>query len=146
MIPGGLRMEVVNYQEPGLARDRVEGGIYVHSTLRQGHTNRGQLLGASAGAGWAAGSTIAWTRYASSGRTTFSLRRIVRDQRGDFQTTGVFDPRSSDVIIAAGAERMKQGRRADIGASVQLMRDLNRNFSTDVSNLNLQLTTRLHPW
>ena len=141
-----LRMELVNYQEPGLARDRVEGGIYVHSTLRQGHTNRGQLLGASAGAGWAAASTIAWTRYVSSGRTTFSLRRIVRDQRGDFQTTGVYDPRTSDVIIAAGAERMRQGRRIDIGVSVQAMRDFNRNFASDVSNLNLQLTTKLHPW
>jgi hypothetical protein len=141
-----LRMELVNYQEPGLARDRVEGGIYVHSTLRQGHTNRGQLLGASAGAGWAAASTIAWTRYAPSSRTTFSLQRIVRDQRGDFQTTGIFDPRSSDVIIAAGVERMRQGRRIDVGLTVQAMRDLNRNFASDVSNLNLQLTTRLHSW
>jgi hypothetical protein len=141
-----LRFEIVNYQAPGLARVRVEGGIYVHSTLRQGHTNRGQLLGASPGAGWAAASTISWTRYSNANRTTATLRRIVRDQRGSFQSTGVFDPRSSDVIVAAGLERMHFGRHADFGATVQAMQDFNRNFSRDVANLNLQFTTRLHPW
>jgi hypothetical protein len=104
------------------------------------------LLGASAGAGWAAASTFAWTSYTSSNRTTVSFRRIVRDQRGDFQTTGVFDPRSNDVILAAGLERMHFGRYADFGGTLQVMRDLNRNFSGDVSNLNLQFQTRLHPW
>ena len=141
-----LRAEIVNYQEPGLARDRVEGGIYVHSTLRQGHTNRGQLLGVSAGAGWAAASTVSWTSYTSANRTTASLRRIVRDQRGDFQTSGVVDPRGTDVIVAAGLERMHFGRRADIGGTLQLMQDFNRNFSKDVGNLNLQVTARLHSW
>jgi hypothetical protein len=141
-----LRGEAVNYQEPGLARDRVEGGIYSHSTLRQGHTNRGQLLGASAGVGWAAASSLSWTRYSSGSKTAATLRRIVRAQRGDFQNTGIVDPRGSDVIVAAGLERMRFGRRADIGASFQLMQDFNRNFSKDAANLNLQLTTRLHPW
>ena len=139
-----LRAELVNYQEPGLARDRVEGGIYYHSTLRQGHTNRGQLLGASPGVGWAAASTLSWTRYSSASRTTATLRRIVRDQRGDFQTTGIIDPHSSDVIVAAGLERMRFGRLVDIGATIQAMQDFNRNFSKDVANLNLQFTARLH--
>jgi hypothetical protein len=141
-----LRFELVNYQEPTVARNRVEGGIYVHSTLRQGHTNRGQLLGASPGAGWAAASTIAWTRYSPASRTTATLRRIVRDQIGDFQITGVVNPRSSDVIVAAGIERMTLGRRLDFGAGAEAMQDLNRNFSKDVPNLNLRLTARLHPW
>jgi hypothetical protein len=141
-----LKGELVNYQKPGLARDRDEAGIYLHSTLRQGHTNRGQLLGASAGAGWAAASSISWTRYAAGSRTSATLRRIVRNQRGDFEITGIVDPRSSDVIVAAGLERMRFGRRADVGAVLQLMQDFNRNFSKDAANLNLQLTTRLHPW
>ena len=50
------------------------------------------------------------------------------------------------MIIAAGVERMRQGRRIDVGLTVQAMRDLNRNFVSDVSSLNLQLTTRLRPW
>jgi hypothetical protein len=141
-----LRGELVNYQEPGLARDRAEAGIYDQEALLQGHTNRGQLLGASPGAGWAAASSIAWTRYSPDSRTTATLRRIVRDQRGNFQVTGIFDPRSSDVIVAAGLERMRFWRRADLGAKVEAMQDFNRNFSHDVPNLNLQITTRLHPW
>jgi hypothetical protein len=141
-----LRFELVNYQEPGIARDRGEGGIYLHATLRQGHTNRGQLLGASPGAGWAAASTVAWTRYSSAVRTTMTFRRIVRDQRGDFQVTGIVDPHGSDVIVAAGLEQMRFGRLVDVGGKVEAMQDFNRNFSKDVPNLNLQLSARLHPW
>jgi hypothetical protein len=141
-----LRAELVNYQEPTIARVRGEGGIYVHSTLRQGHTNRGQLLGASPGAGWAAASTLSWTRYSSAARTTVTMRRIVTDQRGNYQVTGIVDPRSSDVIVATGVERMRLGRRADYGARVEGMQDFNRNFSKDVMNLSLQLSVRLHPW
>jgi len=141
-----VRGELVNYQEPALARVRGEAGVYIHATLRQGHTNRGQLLGASPGAGWAAASTLSWTRYSAAARTTATLRRIVRDQRGDFQVTGIVDPHSSDVIVAAGLERMRLGRRADLGGKIEAMQDFNRNFSKDVPNLNLQLTARLHPW
>ena len=141
-----LKGELVNYQEPGIARDREESGIYVHHTLFQGHTNGGQLLGASPGAGWAAASTLAWTRYSHDAQTTVTLHRIVRAQRGDFQVTGIFDPRSSDVIVAAGLERMRLGRRADFGVGLEVMQDFNRNFSKDVPNFNLQLTARLHPW
>jgi hypothetical protein len=141
-----LRGELVNYQEPTVARVRGEGGIYVHNTLRQGHTNRGQLLGASPGAGWAAASTLSWTRYSAAARTTVTVRRIVRDQRGDFQVTGIVDPRSSDVIAAIGVERMRLGRRVDFGARFEAMQDFNRNFAKDVFNLNVQLTTRLHAW
>lgn len=141
-----LRGELVNFQEPTIARVRSEAGIYVHFYLRQGHTNRGQLLGASPGVGWAAASTLSWTRYSSGTRTAATLRRIVRDQRGDFQMTGIVDPHSSDVIVSAGLERMRFGRRADFGARAEVMEDFNRNFSKDVPNLNMVLTTRLHPW
>jgi len=141
-----LRGELVNYQEPGLARDRYEAGIYNQGPLPQGHTNRGQLLGVSAGAGWGAASTIAWSRYSPNSRTTAALHRIVRGQRGEYQVTRVVDPRGSDVIIAAGLERVRLGRRVDFGAKIEAMQDYNRNFAKDVPNLNLQLTTQLHPW
>jgi hypothetical protein len=141
-----LRGELVNYQEPGIARDRFEAGLYDQEALRQGHTNRGQLLGVSAGAGWGAASSIAWTRYSPNSRTTATLRRIVRDQSGDYQVTGIVDPHGSDVIVAAGLERTRFGRRADFGAKIEAMQDYNRNFAKDVPNLNLQLTTQLHPW
>ena len=139
-----LKMELINYQLPTIARVRVQGKVYVHSPLRQGHTNRGQLLGASPGVGAAAASTISWTRYSSRGRTSFLLRRIVRDEANVFAANGTVTPANSDVTISAGAERMRFGQRVDFGAKVELMEDFNHNFSKDVPNLNLQLTARLH--
>jgi hypothetical protein len=138
-----LKAEVLNYQLPSIARVRIEGLIYVHGTLRQGHTNRGQLLGASAGVGAAAASTISWTRYSPSGRSTFLLRRILRDQPNIAPFTMV-SPARSDVTISAGAERMRFGRRLDWGGKVEMMEDFNHNFRSDTPNLNVQLTARLH--
>jgi hypothetical protein len=140
-----LKMEVLNYQLPTIARVRVQGFVYTHGTLRQGHTNRGQLLGASAGVGAAAASTISWTRYEPRGRSTFLLRRIVRDQADVFAANGTVTPAMSDVTISAGAERMRFGRHFDFGGKVEMMEDFNHNFSKDEPNLNLQLTVRLHP-
>jgi hypothetical protein len=138
-----LKMEVLNYQLPTLARVRVQGLVYVHAMLRQGHTNRGQLLGASAGAGAAAASTISWTRYTPEGRSTFLLRRIVQDQANVFAANGTVTPARSDVIISAGAERMRFGRRVDWGEKVELMEDFNHN-AKNIPNLNIQFTARLH--
>jgi hypothetical protein len=140
-----LRAELINYQLSTLVLTRrTEGAVYLHSTLRQGHTNRGQLLGSSAGVNAAAASSLAWTRYSREGRTTVTLRRIVRDQSGDYYLTGVVNPRGSDVLLAAGLERMREGRVVDLGAKIEVMDELNRNFVRDVGNLNLQLTARFH--
>lgn len=140
-----IKAEMINYQLSTLARVRQEGAIYGHLTLKQGHSNRGQLLGAYPGAGSAAASTLSWIRYTARNRTTITLRRIVRDQRGQFQTSGIVDPRANDVIVAAGFERMRYGRHLDLGGKLEAMDDLNRNFSRDVGNLHLQLTARLRP-
>jgi hypothetical protein len=139
-----IKTELLNYQLPSIARVRIQGFIYVHSPLRQGHTNRGQLLGASAGVGAAAASTISWTRYSSRGRTSFLLRRIVQDQANIFAANGTVTPALSDVIVSAGAERMRFGRRMDFGAKAEVMQDFNRRLSKNRPNLNLQVTARLH--
>ena len=141
-----LKFEFINYQVSTLLRLRPgEGSIYLHGELRQGHTNRGQLLGASAGVNAAAASVIEWSRYSAAGRTSWFLRRIVRAEAGDFLTTGIVNSRASDVVIAAEMERMRFGRYVDYGVKAGIMQDFNRNFSKDVANLNLQLTARLHP-
>lgn len=150
-----LKVEMVNYQLPSLARVRLQGLVYLHGTLRQGHTHRGQLLGSSAGVGAAAASTISWSRYSSRGRTSFVFRRIVRDERGNDPENGILVPfpngdvvpsRASDIIVSAGVERMRFGRRVDYGAKAEMMQNFNRNFAKDAANLNLQLTARLHSW
>jgi hypothetical protein len=140
-----LKAELINYQNSTLVFTRAtEGTVYAHSTLRQGHTNRGELLGAYPGVGGAAASTFSWTRYSPKRRTTLSFRRILRDQIGNFETTGIVNPKGSDVIIAGRIERMRYASRLDTGARLELMDDLNHNFARDVGNLNLQLTARLH--
>ena len=141
-----IRFELMNQQMATLARVRVEGPIYIHYPLRQGHTNRGQLLGTSAGAGATAASTLAWTRYSSGGRTSGALRRITRAQRGTYYQTGVADPKSTDVLWSASLERVRFGRWADVGARAEWVRELNRNFERDASNLHLQLTARFRGW
>jgi hypothetical protein len=141
-----LRAELVNYETSTLLYTRPgEGAVYLHGTLRQGHTNRGQLLGAYPGVGSAAGSVFSWTRYSTDRRTTFSFRRILRNQVGDLPATGVETPKGLDVIVAAGAEQLRYGRYLDYGARLEVMDDLNRNFQNDVGNLNFQVTLRLHP-
>jgi hypothetical protein len=141
-----IKTELINYQLPSIARVRIQGFVYVHSPLRQGHTNRGQLLGASAGVGAAAASTISWTRYSSRGRTSFLLRRIVQDQANLFAANGTVTPALSDVIVSAGAERMRFGHRVDFGAKAEVMEDFNRRLAKNIPNLNLQVTARLHSW
>src|SRR6266550_4998471 len=134
-----LKFEAINYQLSTLVRPRPgEGAIYIHATLRQGHTNRGQLLGSSAGIFAAAASVIEWSRYSTGGRTSWFLRRIVRAEKGNYITTGIVNPHASDVLIAAELERMRFGRYADFGAKIGVMQDFNRNFSKDIPNLNLQ--------
>jgi len=137
-----LKAEVLNYQLPTLARLRVQGLIYAHGILRQGHTNRGQLLGASAGVAAAAASTISWTRYSPQGSSTFLLRRIVRDE--PIPGFRIVTPAKSDVTISVGAERMRFGTRLDWGGKLEIMQDYNHNFTKDMPNLNFQLTARLH--
>lgn len=140
-----LRAELVNYQLSSLALIRAgEGGVYLHGNLRQGHTNRGQLLGASPGVNAAAASTLEWTRYSQGGRTSFTFRRIVRDQIGNYYSTGVVNPRGSDAIVAGGFERMRYGKLVDLLARIEAMDEFNRNFTRDVGNLNLELSARLH--
>ena len=140
-----LRAEVVNYQISTLLYTRsAEGAVYLHSQLSQGHTNRGQLLGAYAGVGAAAGSVLEWTRYSTAKRSSIALRRILRNQIGSLTTTGVEEPQGSDVIVALGVEQFRYGPHVDVGGRIEVMDDLNRDFANDVGNLNLQLTLRLH--
>jgi hypothetical protein len=155
-----VKGELINYQVPTLARLRIEDAVYLHSPLRQGHTNRGQLLGASPGVGAAAASTLSWTRYSPIGRTGVTLRRIVRDQAGDYLNVirrfdgynplppGLSIPpdKVNDVIMALGVERMQFTRYVDFGAKIEAMENYNRNFSSNVANLNLQFMARVRHW
>ena len=83
-----IRAEVMNLQVSQLIRGRSEGPFYRHSTQRQGHTERGQILGAAAGTGGNA-TLLAMDRYHPKGRWTAFWSRKLRQDVGSFWKTGV---------------------------------------------------------
>lgn len=136
-----VRGEIINYQMPQIARDRPgQGSIYSHTFLRQGHTHRGQLLGSAAGVGSAAASVVAYERYTPAAHSTISWRRNVRAERGDFSQTGIVDSRATDVLHSVGFQQSRTRGSLRVTYGVEIMRNFNRNFAEDVSNLSLSLT------
>jgi hypothetical protein len=141
---GVLRLELMNFELPPLATTgRGEGGIYTHSHLQQGHTNRGQLLGANVGVGAAAASTIRWDRYSGTGRWGVFWHRNVRQETADPTLTHTSAPQSSDVIEALGIERLRFTRHFDVTTSVTAMREFDRNFDHSLSNINAAISITL---
>ena len=139
-----VRLELINFQLPPLATTgRGEGGLYIHTSLQQGHTNRGQLLGADVGVGAAAGSTVRWDHYSTGGRWAFFWRRDVRQETSDPTLKLPTTPQISDVLHAFGFERMKFTRSFDVTTSLTLMRDLSRDLDKSRSNANLAVAITL---
>jgi hypothetical protein len=132
-----LRAEIINYQLPHLARNRTEGGIYVHGALPQGHTNRGQPLGANTGVGSGGGFALSWDRFDRGGRSSWTLTRVLRQETGTFFLNGVQAPRTSDVQVAIGTERARYLTNLDFVTAATLVRELNRDFRTNTWNLNM---------
>ena len=135
----GFRAEFINYETPTLARHRSEGGIYIHTVLRQGHTNRGQLLGADAGAGTGGAYVVAWDSWTKRGRITYALTRTIRQQTGIFYIDGVVNPHANDVLYAATAERSRGLRIGECALGITLIREFNRSGDGDAWNLNSTL-------
>ncbi len=116
--------------------------MYSHGLIRQGHTQRGQLLGADVGVGAGAGSTVAVDRYTPNGRVTISWVRNLRQERGEYDSTSVEIPRSMDVAHSLGAEMMRTVGRFDVTTGLTFVRNFNRVFVADASNVNATLGVR----
>jgi hypothetical protein len=75
------RMELINFQASTLARHRRQGGTYIHSNAVQGHTHRGQLLGAGVAIGSGAASVASLERFTAVGSTRVTwMRQVIHDQ------------------------------------------------------------------
>jgi len=138
-----FRAEMINYEMPTLGRNRGEGGIYVHGSVLQGHTNRGQLLGTDAGVGSGGGSIIAIDRYYGKGMLSIDWTRTIRAQRGTFYLNGVNDPHSNDVANAVGVVRTRFVGRGELMTGLTVVREYNRDFERNAWNLNLDLGFRV---
>jgi hypothetical protein len=139
-----IRAEMIDFRLPHTARHRNEGSIYLHALLRQGHTERGQLLGADVGVGQAAGSTLAYDRYHERGRFTVAWLRDVRGESGNFWYGDIERARSTDVQHALQVETVRFMNGFDLLGSITLVRELNRDFRSDANNLNLTIGARLN--
>ena len=136
-----IRAEAMNLQVSQLIRGSGEGPFYVHSNQRQGHTERGQILGAAAGNG-GSGTLLAVDRYHLNGRWTVFWSRELRQDIGSFWTTGVRTSSGFDVQHALGGEVVKFGERFDITAGITGVYNLSRNFGNDAFNLNAHFSVR----
>ena len=137
-----LSFEMIDYELPTLARHRGEGGIYVHGTLRQGHTNLGQVMGADVGVGTGAGFTLQWDRFDRSGKSSIGLSNRVNHERGTFFDTGIADPRAKDISYALQGQRLRYVRFGELVANAALVREFNRDYLRDAWNLNFALGFR----
>lgn len=136
-----LRAEAINYEAPQLTRFRPEGAVYVHYVLRQGHTFKGQPLGADAGLGSGAGSVVAVDRYAASGRTSIVWRRSVAHSQGRFYLTDIETDEAPDILQNLSVETVRFRGALQLSLSGGLTMNFNRNFGSDVFNLGLKVGT-----
>ena len=140
-----IRGELVSFFIPPLLRNgRGEGLYYRHTFLQQGHTNRGQLLGADLGIDGGGASVLAWDRYSRSGKTTLSWERKVRAEAGSFYPANIVDPKSIDVWHAIGAERTAFLSGFTVTGGATVVRELNRDFADDAWNFNTILSVQYH--
>ncbi|MEO5902893.1 MAG: capsule assembly Wzi family protein, partial [Gemmatimonadaceae bacterium] len=140
-----VRAEIFTYEAPAGTRNRGEGLIYLHLPLAQGHTQRGQILGAPVGVGSGSAQMIAFERYTPGGKMKTFLSRVTQREHslveqaylsGEPFTKGV------DVMNSIGAEMSRFLGPFDISGKVVFTDNLNRYFNSDVSNLNVGLTVR----
>ena len=137
-----IRAEVLNLQASSLIRAKRPGGdFYRHGFTRQGHTQRGQVLGSAAGVGGSA-TVVALDRYHRAGRWTLFWSRELRQNRGEFWITGVRDPDGFDVQHSLGAEALLFTGAFDITVGATGAYNFNRDLGSDAFNLNASLSIR----
>ncbi len=142
----GIRGEFLDLQISQLTRVRPQTVFYVHTpNLTQGHTNRGQLLGAAVGTGGAAAS-VALERYHTGGRWSVEFQRMLREDRGSYWLTGVRDRNDWDVIYALGGDAVVFHGPLELSARLTAMYELNRYLRPDdATNLYASIGATWHP-
>jgi hypothetical protein len=136
-----LRGEVLNARISHLSRVRNQVPIYRHHATRQGHTQRGQVLGSAAAYG-GDGAVVAADVYHPKGRWTVEWTRTLRQERGIAAGAQVLDPQARDVIHSLGVEALLFRNRFDITAGLRAAQNFNRNHQSDAFNLNATLGVR----
>jgi hypothetical protein len=140
-----FRTEFFNYEAPSSGRTRGEGLIYIHQPLIQGHTYRGQLLGANVGVGSGLAMMFAFERYTPAGKMKFFVSRATQHElsaRGPQYETGPALTNPVDVEQSVGTEWSRFVGTFDVTGRLVLTSNLNRYFLKDGSNANFALIIR----
>lgn len=136
-----LRGELLDAQPSALANVRRQTVFYRHTFEKQGHTERGQILGSPAAYG-GGGSVVALDRYFPGGRWTLDWTRTrVRGLR----TTPTAPQGSAgvDVVHSLGAEAVLLRGATDLVLGMRGSYELNRNGGDDAFNLGATLGVRV---
>jgi hypothetical protein len=133
------RGEVMNTRMTHLVHVRSQGPFYVHTRARQGHTLRGQLLGAPAGYGGDA-AHLGVDLYHARGRVTLEWERATHAER--LVTTPQGASFERDVTWAVGADVLRHTGRFDVRLGLTAAENVNRHFEGDAFNLRLALGLR----
>ncbi|MDO8501422.1 MAG: capsule assembly Wzi family protein [Gemmatimonadaceae bacterium] len=136
-VMSALRAEFFTYEAPGgvQTREMGEGGVYIHSVLKQGHTQRGQLLSADVGPGSGNAQILAFDRFTTRGRVTGYARRVVAHESAE-----------PDVLNTLGGEMTRFVGPVDVTVQGSLTFDLNRNLQSDKTNVGLGVSVRYGAW
>jgi len=133
-----LRAELFDLDPSTLGRHRGQASTYTHSATRQGHTQRGQVLGAGFAAIDGVGTMMAYERYSTNQQKLLvSLSRMVVRERAATATV----PGSLDVQYALTAEHTRHVGKVGLTYGLTGVYELNRYFESDATNLELR--TRL---
>ena len=142
-----LRGESINFEEGSVSRVRGANVFYVHSAgSNQGHTQRGQLLGADVGVGSAAGAVLGMDWLDARGRWSAEWSRIVRQERPGERPEEERAARALDVLHALSVERLLFGGRFDVSAGITGAYNFNRQFADDRANVSVALSVAGLPW
>lgn len=137
-----LRLEQMSFLQPSASRNGfgLSLSTYAHGGMgsTQGHTNAGMLLGSYAGVGNAAGAVVGYDRYSHSGRTTFSLTRVVQRDFRQSRPDSSAQPRAYDTYWVATAERLRFFGSGAGTVGVDYVYNFNRYFLGDVQNIRVR--------
>lgn len=134
-----VRGELMNFQRSTLQHHRIQGGIYLHTFVRQGHTHLGQLLGAGMAVGAGAGAKVAVERFSERGSWgAHWMRLVTMDEFG-----GRPDRRPNlSVQHVLGVEHRRVVGPLEVGALLAGVYEMNRHFSYNGKNVQLGGTVR----
>jgi hypothetical protein len=134
-----LRGEILDFRTPVLWRHRTTGSIYTHAGIPQGHTNRGQLLGAELGVNSSQAIALVGEHYSPWGKLTISWRSWVRRDG----SAPLMEP---DVEHVLGLEQSISRGPLELVVGGGGAYDFNRDFGQDARNFYGTVGIRWWPY